>query len=186
MTTHDDALVRLLPRSEAPLTSRPSYSSERPGPLVMSFAHVPELVSTAMPFIGATLGPSAIDQRLKQIVILRTSVILQCHYCLVTHALVSLRFLSREEVRALLSADCGPVFADPREAVLLAWTEAMAADRGPLPVALTTSFTEAFDEDEVVELTLLAGATMMLNRYATAMRLPLPEEKLTRFEELRT
>ena len=135
--------------------------------------------------IRDSLGTSSIDQRLKQIVILRTSVMLQCHYCLVTHALVSLRFLSPDEVRALLRDRCGSVFSEPREECLLQWTEALAADRGPLPAVLTEAFAQAFDEEEVVELTLLAGATMMLNRYATAMRLPLPEEKLARFEALR-
>ena len=37
-----------------------------------------------------------------------------------------------------------------------------------------------FDDHEIVELTLLVGCTLLLNRYATALRLPVGEATIAR------
>ena len=75
---HSDLLVG---PDQAPLLARPYYAGGDPGPIVAALAQVPELLETTMPFLGTALGPSGIDWRTKEIVIVRTSALAGCRYC---------------------------------------------------------------------------------------------------------
>jgi AhpD family alkylhydroperoxidase len=166
--------VSLVEASQAPLSSRSFYAKGDPGPIISSMAHVPELLGQAAPFIGAIFGPSAVSARLKEIVVLRTSARLRCRYCIQTHMAVALDAgLSRDEVLALRGeGPAASAFSDPRELALLEWTDALAAGSEPIDDHLSAKVRETFTEPEIVELTLLSGATIMLNRYCTALNLP--------------
>jgi len=67
-----------------------TYGGGDPGPIVAALAQVPELLQVAVPFIGAALGPSGIDWRSKEIVIVRTSALAGGHYCVAAHTVVAL------------------------------------------------------------------------------------------------
>lgn len=188
--TTDPPRVRLLPASQAPLLTRPFYNGDDPGPMVTSLAQVPELAEVALPFLGKVLAPSSIPFRTKEIVILRTSAVLECTYCVGSHTPVAREAgLAREEVAALREQPTGlapPVgtFTDPAEGALLAWVDAVAGGGpGPVPQSVADGLAAHFQDHEVVELTLLVGATMMLNRYCTALQLPLTPETLDRLAE---
>jgi len=174
--------VRILDAEQAPLLARRYYADGDPGPLVAALAQVPELLTTALPFIGTVLGASAIDVRTKEIVIVRTSVLQRCRYCVQTHTVVALDAgLSRDEVGALRGD--GPAeeaFADPRERALLAWIDAVAGETGPVGDAPTAAVQRHWVDHEIVELTAVIGATMMLNRFATALRLPTSSQTVDR------
>lgn len=174
--------VRLIDAEQAPLLARPFYAGGDPGPIVASLAQVPELLEVAIPFIGAALGPSTISWRAKELVIVRTSALLECQYCVRTHTAVALDAgLTREEILALRNTvPVGSAFHDPREIALLSWVDAVAGDRGAISDTTTTALRKHWDDHEVVELTILVGATMMLNRYATALRLPVAENTVDR------
>jgi AhpD family alkylhydroperoxidase len=176
--------IKLIDKSQAPLASRGYYAKGDPGPIITSLAHVPELLDTAAPFISMIYGESAVPMRLKEIVVLRTSALLNCRYCTQTHTAVSLDAgLSRDEVLAL-RAD-GPAdaaFSDPRELALLAWTELLAAGPKPVTDEDAANLHEHFTEPEIVELTMLAGVTLMLNRYCTSLNLPTSAGTLARLE----
>lgn len=169
-------------RDQAPLLARPYYGEDVPSPITASLAHVPEVLEVALPFIGAVLGPSAVDARTKELVIVRTSALLECRYCVHTHAVIALDSgLSRDEVLALrgeLPVD--EVFAEPGELALLAWVDAVALGRGPTPDGVTGGAKRFLSDPDLVELTLLIGATMMLNRYCTALELPTSPATLER------
>ncbi|HEV8116084.1 MAG TPA: carboxymuconolactone decarboxylase family protein, partial [Acidimicrobiales bacterium] len=97
-----ERLIALVSAAEAPLLAQPYFSGGDPGPIVAALAHVPEMLEVTLPFIGAVLGPSAIDLRTKEIVILRTSARASCRFCVESHTLVALDSgLSVPEVRAL-------------------------------------------------------------------------------------
>ena len=94
--------VRLIEAEQAPLLARHFYASGNPGPIVAALAHVPELLEVTMPFLDAALGPSAVDARTKELVILRTSAVMGCRYCIQTHTVVARKTgLSVDEVAAL-------------------------------------------------------------------------------------
>jgi AhpD family alkylhydroperoxidase len=179
------ASVPLLGVDQAPLLARPYYEGGDPGPIVAALAHVPELLEACLPFLGVVFGPTALPGRTKELVILRTSARLSCRYCLEAHSVSALDAgLSPAEVRALRQpeADVG-AFADPAELALLAWADAVAGEAGPVDPRRQAALARHFTDPEVVELTLLLGVTVMLNRFCTALDLPTSPETLRRLAE---
>lgn len=178
--------VTLMDEASAPLLVRPFFADGDPGPITAALAQVPELADVALPFLGAALGPSFVPLRTKELVILRTSADLSCRYCVEAHTVVACDAeLGREEVEAL--RDERPVdeaFPDPADRALLAWVDALALGRGSVPDDVAEALAEHFEEPAVVELTVLVGATMLLNRLCTGLQLPTSPETLTRLAEL--
>lgn len=175
-------VVRLLEESEAPLPAQEFYAGGDPGPIVAALAHVPELLEVTLPFLGTVLGPSAIALRTKEVVILRASVLLACRYCVETHTVVARDAeLSVGEVRALRDElPVADAFPEPADRALIAWVDAVAVGPGTPPAELAEALSVHFDEAEVAELTLLVGATLMLNRFSTSLRLPTSAATLQR------
>ncbi len=92
--------------------------------------------------------------------------------------------MSAEELRALRGEEkIEAVFADPGELALLAWVDAVALGRGPVPEDVTARATEAMGHPELVELTLVAATTLMLNRYCSALGLPTSAATRSRLAE---
>jgi AhpD family alkylhydroperoxidase len=172
----------LLGADQAPLLTRRFYEGGDPGPITASLASVPELCEVALPFIGTVLGPSALSWRIKELVIVRVSALMECRYCLQTHTSVALDAgLRRDEIRALRGAlPLDSAFAEPTERALLDWVDAIAAGPGGVDLAARERLRAHFADHEIVELTMLAAATMMLNRYATALELPTADRTLRR------
>ncbi|HTM19104.1 MAG TPA: carboxymuconolactone decarboxylase family protein [Kofleriaceae bacterium] len=165
--------VDLIQPQQAPLPVRSFFAAGDPGALTASVAQVPELLVAIGPFLRAIYGPSALAMRLKEIVILRVSARMGCRYCVQTHSAVALGAgLSHDEIRALRADDALPGFSDPRERLLLRWADALAPGPAPITDELAASMTRTFAQHEVVEISMVAGATMMLNRYATGLELP--------------
>ncbi len=180
------ARVELLDATSAPLTARRFFADGDPGPIAAAVAQVPELLEVTLPFLSGVLGASGVDARTKEIVILRTSALLQCRYCVDSHTVVALDTpLTRAEVRGLRGED-DHSWPDPAEAALLAWVDAVAAGTGAVADPLAARLQEHYADHEIVELTLLVGATMMLNRFCTALGLPTSPDVLARLhrEEL--
>ena len=175
-------LVTPVEPAQAPLLARPHYRDDGPSPIVTSLAHVPEALEVTMPFIATVLGPSAIAARTKELVILRTSARFERSYCVQTHSAVALdSALSVAEVRALRGeGSWREAFPAEDERALLGWVDAVAGSAGPVPPQAGAKLREHFTEPEVVELTLLCAATVMLNRYCTALGLPTSEATLER------
>jgi len=181
-----EARVALIEADQAPILARPFYPPDGPpSPVTASLAHVPEVLAAALPFIGRILGPTAVGARTKELVIVRTSALMGCRYCVETHAALALDCgLSREEVRALRGeCEVETIFSDPAELALIDWVDALALGRGAVPEETATRATEAIGDAELVELTLVAGATLMLNRYCSALELPTSAGTLTRLVE---
>ncbi len=181
--THARPLVELIDRDQAPLLARRFYGEGGPvSPITASLAQVPELLDVALPFIGAALGPAALDARSKEIAVLRTSALLECRYCVRSHTVGALDAgLSVQEVLALRGErPIDGAFADERERTMLAWIDAVAVGRGPVDPDVKARATDVLDDHELVELTLAVSATLMLNRYCTALDLPTSRETETR------
>ena len=179
------SMVSPVERAQAPLLAQPYYTNGDPGPIATALAHVPEMLEVALPFVGMVLGASSIDARTKELVIVRTSAVMGCRYCTETHAAGALDAgLQVEEVRSLCDVS-RPVceFDDPGETALLAWVEAVALGPSDVPVEVACEFARRFVEPDIVELTLLVAATLMLNRFCTVLGLPTGEASLARLAE---
>lgn len=169
---------------QVPLLARPYFAEGDPGPIVRALAQVPELLVATLPFVGAALGPSAIDFRSKEIVIVRTSALAGCRYCVQTHAVVALEAgLSTAEVAALQGT--GPAedaFPVPHERALVRWVDVVAGG-GPVSDDDRAAVLASWTDHEVVELTTVVGATLMLNRFATALALPTAPDAVERLAQ---
>ena len=178
------SVVSPITADQAPLLALPLFADGDPGPITATLAQVPELLESALAFIGAVLSPSSIDWRTKEIVILRTSSTMSCRYCIDSHTPVAVDAgLTDGQVRALRGEAGHAVvdeFLDPRERLLIGWTDAVAAGRGYPDDALTAEVQRRFADHEIVELTLLVGVTLLLNRYASALRLPVGDATVQR------
>jgi AhpD family alkylhydroperoxidase len=135
---------------------------------------VPEILGVTLPFVGSVLGPSSIGVRPKELCILRTSALLECRYCVDSHTEAALDVgLDPDEVRALRNeTPVDAVFSDPAELALLAWIDAVALGPGQPADELAAAMNRHWKDHEVMELTLLIGTTLMLNRFATSLQLP--------------
>jgi AhpD family alkylhydroperoxidase len=170
--------VELLDAARAPLLARGYYGEDgSASPITRALAQVPELLDVALPFIARVFAETSLDLRTKEIVVLRTSARTGCRYCVETHTVSAWDAgLTPDETAGL----CGrPAGLDERETALVAWCDALAAG-GAVADADAARLREYFAEHEIVELTLLAGATLMLNRFCTALELPTSEATLER------
>lgn len=174
------ANVELIPTEQAPLLARPYYGDGEPSPLIAAWAHVPEFLATAMPFISAVSGPSSLPERLKELVVLRASVRNRCRYCVQTHTVVAWDCgLTDGEVSALREEGEMPATFDARERAVIDFTDALC-DR---PAEAVAHLRPHFTDHEVVELVTVGAETIMLNRFATALALPASTENVRRLRE---
>lgn len=173
--------ITLVQAEQAPLLARPYYATGDPGPIVAALAQVPELLDVTMPFLGTLLGPSAIPPRTKELVILRTSARAACRYCVQSHTVVARDIgLSVAEVRAIRGeAEVGGAFADEADRAVLGWCDAIVGT-GPVDPGARVRLLRVYAEHEVVELTLLATTTLLLNRFCSALELPTSRPVLDR------
>ena len=169
----------MIDAAQAPLLARPYFGEDgSASPLTRSLAQVPELLEVALPFVGRVLGETSIDARTKELAILRTSARSGCRYCVDTHTVAAWDAgLTSEETDGL----CGtPAGLSGREAALVAWCDALCDAPAPISDEAVEHLRAHFAEHEIVELTLVAGATLMLNRFCTALELPTSPATLAR------
>lgn len=176
--------VPLVEAAGAPLLARPYYAQGDPGPIVAALAHVPEVLEVAMPFLSVILGPSSISLRRKEIVILRTSALAACRYCVTAHSAAAVTAgLSVIEVRGLRGElPVEDVFPDAAERQLLAWVD-VVAQPGAVSAGQRAALRQYLATHELVEVTLLVGATLMLNRFCTALDLLPDRDSVAQVDE---
>jgi AhpD family alkylhydroperoxidase len=142
---------------------------------------VPELLEVTLAFVARVYGETSIDLRTKELAILRISARSGCRYCVNTHTVAAWDAgLTVEETAGLCATPTG---LSEREAALVEWCDALCAAPEPVPDAAAERVREHFAEHEVVELTLVAGATLMLNRFCTALELPTSAATLARLAD---
>ncbi len=160
--------IPLLDLAQAPLLARRYLSPEGCSPLAAVLAHVPELLETAMPFLGTLYGPTALADRLKEIVTVRISAVGGCRYCTRVHgALAAAAGLLPAEIAGLGGqTEFVPTFTEEERAAI-AFAEALCRR----PAGSVALLRPHFRDDQIVELALLGATTISLNRFCTAMGL---------------
>ena len=132
--------VALVEADQAPLLVRHLFAGGDPGVIVRALATVPELAEVAVPFVGAALGPGSLSPAVKETVVLRTSAVLGCRYCVDARTVTALDVgLGPGLVAALRGTAPGerPAGVDDATAALVAWVDALAAGRGRWPTTST-------------------------------------------------
>ena len=149
----------------APLLARPYLQSD--SPLAAMLAYVPELLEATMPFVSTVLGPSHLGERLKHLVVLRTSVRNGCRYCTRVYSDRGDSGLSDEDMAAIRAPQPHVIGFDERERAALAFVDRFCSE----PSGSVDSLSALFRDDEIVALVTIAGATDFLNRFAMALGL---------------
>lgn len=169
--------VALIDVDQAPLLVKHFFATGDPGLIVRALATVPEVAEVAVPFLGVALGPGSVDPEVKETVILRTSAVLGCRYCVDTHTVVAVDMgLGADRVRVLRETAPGVrPSVDDDAAALIAWIDAVAGGRGPVAGDIHAAMAERFADHQIVELVVTLGTTMLLNRMCTALDLPTSE-----------
>ncbi|HLB04683.1 MAG TPA: carboxymuconolactone decarboxylase family protein [Gaiellaceae bacterium] len=131
-------------------------------------------METLMPFLSQVMGESSIDLETKELVIVRVSHLNGCRYCLAAHRpLAHAVGVPAEQVAAL----CGEAPLDslpPRERAIVEWVDQVTLDARGATDELVARILDWVREDELVELTVLAGTITMLNGYCTVFDIPPP------------
>ena len=179
------ARIRLVDPLDAPILARPLYSvTGETSPITRALAQVPELLSPTMGFLGPVLGPSSIDLRTKELVILRVSAEAECAYCTGAHRVAAADAgVTDAERRALIGAAPLEGAFEGEDLRLLLLCDAIAGS-GPVEARLVDAVRRDRGDHGVVELVLLACATLMLNRFCTTLELPLAQATSERLGEL--
>jgi uncharacterized peroxidase-related enzyme len=143
-------------------------------PLTRSLASAPDVLETLMPFLGQIMGESSLDLATKELVTVRVSQLNGCRYCLAAHRPVALEAGVPPEQLAAVCDHSSLDELPERERAIVDWVDRVTTDPAAVDDHLLARALDWVREDELIELTLLAGTIGMLNRYCTAFDIPPP------------
>ena len=136
-----------------------------------TMAHRPEILETMIAHFEAVLQTGTVPLRLKELVIVRTSQINRCAYCLASHAQIALRLgWSREQIDDLANYSGRADFTAAEKAALRL-AEQMTLDANRIPEEDFEALRAHFDEGEIVELMAAIGLFNYFNRFNNALQL---------------
>ncbi len=165
----------LLRRDDAPILARGWYREDgSASALTRSLASAPDLLETLMPFLAQVMGEGALDLATKELVIVRVSQLNGCRYCLAAHRPIALaagvprpapgcRLRARSSRRAAAARASRRGLDRPGD-----------GDAAGVTDELVAATLDHVREDQLIELTVLAGTITMLNQYCTALDIPPP------------
>ncbi|WP_110517570.1 carboxymuconolactone decarboxylase family protein [Herpetosiphon llansteffanensis] len=139
-----------------------------------TFARRPEMMIAASNLMSAVLSTGTLDLRLKEMVVVRTSQLNECAYCLTSHSTILRNLgLSQENIDALQAPDDSRW--TERERVALRYAEQVTVNAKGISDELWASLREHFDEGEIVELTATTSLFSMFNRFNDALDMAITE-----------
>jgi uncharacterized peroxidase-related enzyme len=175
-------LVGLVSKEDAPPAVRAVYDQAEPvyGRLLhtwQALAQRPEIFAAYMPYLRSIVGPGALDQRLKELVEVRTVVLNRCLYS-TSHRVRSARAagVSEEDVVAVARGELAR-FSE-REQLALSVAEALTLRPASVPYAEAPQLVDAatlerlrasFTDPEIVELITTIAIWNALARFHRVM-----------------
>ncbi|MFI4966865.1 MAG: carboxymuconolactone decarboxylase family protein [Caulobacterales bacterium] len=131
--------------------------------------------AAALMAVEAYLARSGLDRGLMELVKMRASQINGCAYCLDMHSRDARRRGETEQRLYLLDGWRESSLYTARERAALAWTEAVTKIAETHAAGADyAALRKAFNDKEVVDLTILVGMINLWNRLAISFRTPHP------------
>ena len=128
-------------------------------------AHRPEILQTMIAHMEAVLNTGTLPTSLKDLVIVRTSQMNSCEYCLASHSLLAKKLgYSDAQLAALPRFESSDAFS-PREKAALRLAERLTRNERPLDDAELAELKGHFTEGEIVELMAASGLFNYFNRF---------------------
>jgi uncharacterized peroxidase-related enzyme len=142
-----------------------------------TLAHRPEILETMIAHMEAVLNTGTLPTRLKELVIVRTSELNRCEYCLASHSAIARRLgWSAEQIAGLDGFEQREDFSAAEKAALRL-AERMTLDSTHLSDAEFETLRSHYSEGEVVELMASIGMFNYFNRFNNALQMePTPPQ----------
>jgi uncharacterized peroxidase-related enzyme len=135
-------------------------------------ANRPQVLKHFVPLNGAIMGPGSVDLRTKELVYLAVANANECAFCTAAHTASGRKAgISEEEMRALQTEQDHGFTPAERAAIRYArelTREATAEDS-------RDALAEHFQDEQIVEITLVAALANFTNRFNNGLSI-LPEE----------
>ena len=146
--------------------------SKRPNHFFRTMAHRPEVLKNFVPFYGAIVGPGSVDRRTKELVYLTCSFANECAYCTAAHVASGKKAgITPEEIQAIQTEQDHGFSQPERAAIRYARELTRTAEADETRDALL----EHFNDEQVVEITLVAAIANFTNRFNNGLGMK-PEE----------
>ncbi len=146
--------------------------SKKPSPFFRAMAHNAEALKTFVPFYAAVVGPGSVERRVKELVYLACAYANECAFCTATHVASGRKAgITEDELRALQTEqDHG--FSEPERAAIQYARELTRTATGDDSSA---ALFEHFNDQQVVEITLVAAMANFTNRFNNGLQV-MPQE----------
>jgi uncharacterized peroxidase-related enzyme len=137
-----------------------------------TMANRPEVLKAFVPLYGAIVGPGSVERRIKELVYLSCSYANECAYCTAAHVASGKKAGITEEELQAIQTEQDHGFSGPERAVIQYARElTRTADADDTREALL----EHFNDEQVVEITLVAAMANFTNRFNNGLKLE-PEQ----------
>ncbi len=136
-----------------------------------TMAHRPEILRTMIAHFEAILQTGTVSLKLKELLIVRTSQINRCEYCLGSHTQIAEKLgWSREQLSDLANYAQREDFS-PAEKAALRLAEQMTLDSDHIPEKDFAELRRFYDEGEIIELMAAIGLFNYFNRFNNALQM---------------
>lgn len=136
--------------------------SNRPNHFFRTMANRPEVLKNFVPLYGAIMGPGSVERRMKELVYLTAAYANKCAYCTAAHTATGRKAgVTEDEMRALQTEQDQGFSAPERAAIQYARELTRTADGEHTRDTLH----EHFNDEQIVELTLVAAMANFTNRF---------------------
>ena len=139
--------------------------------VLKGMANSTELFMGFMPFLGAALGPSKVDNATKELAILTTSKLNGCNYCTTHHTAAGKRAGLTDEKLAATPDETSPAF-DDREKAVVRFSKELAQNVAASQESLD-ELRKYFDDAQIAELNMVNGVFHVLTRFDDTFKVEL-------------
>jgi uncharacterized peroxidase-related enzyme len=134
-------------------------------------AHRPEILRTMIAHFRAVMETGTVGHKLKELVIVRTSQINQCEYCLNSHTQLARRYgWSDAQIADLANFRTRTDFNE-REKAALELAERETLDSTGVDDEFWARLRQHFDEGEIIELAAAIGLFNYFNRFNNSLKM---------------
>jgi len=164
--------IKLIEPAQNDFLASLEKKSNRANHFFRTMANRPEVLQHFVPLYGAIMGPGSVDRRTKELIYLTVSYTNQCAYCTAAHVASGGKAgVSADEMRALQGGkDDG--FTAPERAAIRYARELTLTANAP---ATRDELRAHFDDEQIVEITLIAAMANFTNRFNNGLALQ-PEQ----------
>jgi len=166
------AAIKMADPGENEFLANLEAKSKRPSYFFRTMGRRPEVLKSFVPLYGAIMGPGPVDRRIKELVYLTCSLANKCPYCTAHHTASGKKAgITEEELRALQTMQDHVFSETERAAIRYARELTQTADAQESRDILL----QHFNDEQVVEITLVAAMANFTNRFNNGLGLK-PEE----------